>query len=62
MNTNSLATYVARCDGVQYEEGDWREDCDRCLRRIASRSEGTPMMVPPKIIVFECEYLIEETK
>lgn len=59
MNTNSLATDVARCDGAQYEEGDWREGCENCLRRIAPRSERTLMMSPPKIIAFECEYLID---
>jgi hypothetical protein len=29
-----LPNDVARCAGV-YEEGEWREGCERCLRRLA---------------------------
>lgn len=53
----NLANDVARCDGANIE-GEWREGCDACLRRIAPRTDRTVMMEPPLIIVFECEYLI----
>ena len=50
---------VARCHGVQID-GDWREGCDDCLRRT---SPGHPQrqayIVPPVIVVFECEYRLE---
>jgi hypothetical protein len=50
---------VARCNGVLVEDDEWREDCERCLRRTASRPENVAMMEPPLIIVFECEHLVE---
>lgn len=60
---HKLMNDVARCDGVSFENPEglaWREDCERCLRRIAPRPDECVMMAPPPIIVFECEYLIEE--
>lgn len=52
---------IARCAGVQYDDGDWREDCERCLRRLAQgRPNGWQNSMPPnEVVVFECEYLIE---
>jgi hypothetical protein len=55
-----LPNDVARCAGV-YEEGEWREGCEGCLRRLAPGSgDHVVHMGPPLIITFECEYLIEE--
>ena len=54
----TLADDVPRCNGVQ-EDGEWREGCDDCLRRIAPRPEGVAMIEPPSIIAFWCEFLIE---
>lgn len=54
----NLPNDVARCDGVQYD-GEWREGCDNCLRRIAPRGDRAVMMGAPRIITFECEFLIE---
>lgn len=59
----SLANDVARCNGVGFheEEGwDWREGCERCLRRTAARGKHVWMMEAPAIIAFECEFLILE--
>lgn len=59
--TENLANYVARCNGVGFQENDgwdWREGCETCLRRTAARDEQVWMMDPPKIIAFECEFLI----
>ena len=49
---------IARCRGVQHD-GQWREGCERCLRRTEPGGEVQWMIDPPAIIVFECEYLIE---
>jgi len=58
-----LPNDYARCNGSGSDEEGWREGCDNCLRRIAkSTSHLVLMMQPPAIIVFECEYLIEEYK
>lgn len=59
----SLPNDVARCSGVGDEEEGWRKGCDVCLRRL-SKSDGEHVLhiQPPPIIVFECEYLIEERK
>ena len=52
---------VARCRGVGNEEEGWREGCDVCLRRLSpSAGPYAANMQPPTIIVFECEYLIED--
>ena len=59
---NNLPNDVARCDGVSYTEDgqiDWREGCETCLRRTAPRPKLYPMIQPPPIIAFECEFLIE---
>lgn len=49
---------VARCDGVGNDVEGWRDGCEFCLRRTADRKGAKNMILPPKIIVFECEYLI----
>jgi hypothetical protein len=57
-----LTDDIARCDGVgSVEDGVqyWREGCETCLRRTAPRPVRVTMMMPPPIITFECEYLIE---
>ena len=59
---NRLNNDVARCNGEWVEDGDdsaWREGCETCLRRTAPRPEDYSQIDPPKIIAFECEYLIE---
>lgn len=56
------ANDVARCNGYGSDEEGWREGCDNCLRRIAPRPEQVWVMEPPPIIVFECEFLIEDLK
>lgn len=58
----NLPTDIARCDGEWIEDGEdsgWREGCEICLRRTAPRPDTYPMIEPPKILAFECEYLIE---
>ncbi|MBP7951417.1 MAG: hypothetical protein KA004_17370 [Verrucomicrobiales bacterium] len=58
----NLSSDFARCDGVgTTEDGvqDWREGCGTCLRRTALRPNDVEMMLPPAIIAFQCEYLIE---
>jgi len=51
---------IARCSGSGSDEEGWREGCETCLRRT---SKGNPFgqwhILPPPIIAFECEYLIE---
>jgi hypothetical protein len=54
-----LAKDVARCDGCGDDEEGWREGCETCLRRTAIREHDSLMMLPPPIIAFECEFLIE---
>ncbi len=59
-----LPSDVARCDGVGFDDDgrwDWREGCETCLRRTASRGEmlQTSFIHPPAIIAFQCEFLIE---
>lgn len=56
----SLAGDVARCDGVgDASLAEWREGCETCLRRTADRIGRVVLMLPPPIIAFECEYIIE---
>jgi hypothetical protein len=58
----TLPNDIARCDGAWIEDGEdscWREGCENCLRRTAPRPEHYSLILPPPIIVFECEYLIE---
>jgi len=62
MKRNTLLNDIARCNGVGFDEDgewDWREGCETCLRRTASRPEYYSLIDPPPIIAFECEYLIE---
>lgn len=58
----TLPNDIARCNGEWIEDGDdscWNEGCETCLRRTASRPKMVNMILPPLIIAFECEYLIE---
>lgn len=56
-----LGNDVARCMGVGSDEEGWREGCDICLRRLSPcPGDYCVNMEPPTIIVFECEYLVEE--
>jgi hypothetical protein len=58
----SLENDITRCDGTgSVEDGVqcWRDGCETCLRRTATRPERVSIMSPPVIIAFECEYLIE---
>ena len=65
--TNRLPANITRCNGVGYR-GDyttpyiwqWREGCERCLRRVAPRRRCV-MMPPPPLVDGKCEYLIEVT-
>jgi hypothetical protein len=60
-----LPNDVARCEGVGFDEDgswDWREGCETCLRRTAPRNGVNSFIEPPKIIAFECEFLIEPEK
>jgi hypothetical protein len=61
---HTLPNDIARCDGEWAEDGEdsgWRDGCATCLRRTASRPEPVWMIMPPPIVAFECEYLIEPT-
>lgn len=49
----------ARCDGEGSDDEGWREGCETCLRRTAPRPDVYSAILPPPIIAFECEYLIE---
>jgi hypothetical protein len=53
----SLPADVARCPGVK-ADGDWREGCEDCQRRTDRTGLQSWHVMPPKIIVFECEYRI----
>lgn len=59
----TLPNDVARCDGVSYTEKGgksyWRDGCERCLRRLAPRPAEITLVMPPDIITFECELLID---
>lgn len=52
----TLLADVARCPGYQ-SDGEWREGCADCLRRTSPPAdpERVWMIVPPAVIVFECE-------
>ena len=41
-------------------DGEWREGCEDCLRRTAPIDPvgRTPIIGPPPVIAFECEYRI----
>jgi len=54
-----LPNDIARCQGI-FDEGEWREGCENCLRRTdPGVGDHIPHMTPPILIVFECEFLIE---
>ena len=55
---NRLPADTARCNGSG-RDGDWREGCERCLRRIAPRPARCVMMEPPPLVDGKCERLIE---
>lgn len=55
----SLPYDIARCEGVQ-AEGHWRRGCKDCLRRTSPGDSVRQLyIVPPAIVVFECESRIE---
>jgi hypothetical protein len=51
---------VARCPGVGSDAEGWREGCEDCLRRTSPGPLQSWHVVPPPIIVFECEFRIAE--
>ncbi len=56
----SLPYDIHRCAGSGNDEEGWREGCETCLRRTSPGSPHVQWYIePPKIIVFECESLIE---
>ncbi len=57
----TLPNDIARCAGSG-EEGEMWKECETCLRRTAPRTGEVQWMLPPPIIAFECEYLIEPEK
>lgn len=55
----TLPADVARCSGVEYEDG-WREGCEDCMRRTSPSDHPYQVWIePPPIITFECEFRIE---
>lgn len=59
--TRYLPDDIARCRGVGNDEDGWRTGCERCLRRTAPvTGEGVRYMEPPPVILFFCDYLIED--
>ena len=59
----TLPADEARCPGVGSDSEGWREGCDHCLRRTTPPIDHPRVahMTPPPIIVFMCEFLIEDT-
>jgi hypothetical protein len=60
-----LPNDIARCPGVGSNREGWREGCENCARRIAGlnkTSTRTVWMQPPEVIVFWCEFRIEQEK
>ncbi len=59
----TLPADVARCPGVGSDSEGWREGCEHCLRRTSPPvdHDRVLLIMPPAIIVFECEHLIEGT-
>lgn len=52
----TLPADVARCSGYEADDGSLREGCDDCLRRTdRSHFPQQAWMVPPILVVFECE-------
>lgn len=59
----TLPNDVARCAGVGNDEEGWRDGCEDCAHRLAgSTGDGTELITPPPIIVFECEFWLEAKK
>lgn len=60
----TLPDDFARCIGVGYVRHDalidWRDGCERCLRRLSPPGERSTWIEPPEVIAFECEYLVED--
>lgn len=53
--TIRLPNDVARCRGVE-QDGEWREGCEDCARRLApAEGDHVANMEPPPIVVFVCE-------
>jgi len=56
---SALPNDIARCQGVS-DEGEWREGCETCQRRTdPGVGDHIERMMPPILIVFECEFSIE---
>lgn len=54
-----LPADVARCSGVEHDDGTWREGCADCLRRTdRSFFPQAAWVAAPQVIVFECELRI----
>ena len=56
----TLSSDYARCHGVGDDVAGWREGCEHCLRRTSQHDKYSSWIEPPPIIVFWCEYLIEQ--
>ena len=55
----TLPADVARCSGVEYDDGTLREGCADCLRRTdRSTFPLQHWTAPPPIVAFECELRI----
>ncbi len=55
----TLLADVARCSGVEEEDG-WREGCADCLRRTdRGHFPQNAWIAPPALVVFECQHRIE---
>ena len=54
-----LPNDIARCAGVGDEKDGFREGCEDCARRTDKTPGGESwQVIPPVIIVFECEFRI----
>ena len=59
----TLPNDVARCAGVGSDADGWRDGCEDCARRTAEATDGLVLhMPPPPIIVFECEFRLEQSQ
>ena len=56
MADRTLPADVARCSGVESDDGTWRDGCKDCMRRTdRSFFPQTAWMEPPPLVVFWCE-------
>ena len=52
----TLPADVARCCGVESDDGTWRAGCEDCLRRTdRNYFPQAAWMAPPPLVEFECE-------